>query len=85
MKKLAPVNQKSLYQTAGDLYSMIVNDEIAVDRAEQANSALATMNRAYALEVKRAEIERELKGITERVEVRVIEVKNFDQIPIENT
>ena len=62
---------------------MIVNDEIAVDRAEQANAALATMNRAYALEVKRAEVEREIKGVNERVEVRIIEVKNFDQIPLD--
>jgi hypothetical protein len=83
MKKLAPVNQKSLYQSAGDLYAMIINEEVAVDRAEQANAALCTMNRAYALEVKRAEIERELKGMAERVEVRIIETKNFDQIPIE--
>ena len=83
MKKLAPVNQKSVYHSAGDLYAMLMNDEITVDKAEQANAALSNMNRTYALEIKRTELERQLKGASERVEIRIVETKNFDQIPIE--
>jgi hypothetical protein len=75
MKKLAPVNQKSVYHSAGDLYAKIMNEEIAVDRAEQANAALCTMNRTQALEIKRAEVTKET--------LRIIESKNFDQIPLE--
>ena len=41
------------------------------------------MNRTYALEIKRAEVEKLLKNTSERVELRIIEIKNFNQIPIE--
>jgi len=80
MKKLAPVNQKSVYHSAGDLYAMIMNDEVSIEKAEQANAALSNMNRTYALEIKRAELERQLKGQSDKVEIRIIETKNFDQI-----
>jgi hypothetical protein len=83
MKTLVPVNQKSVYHSAGDLYAKIVNDEISIEKAEQANAALSNMNRTYALEIKRTELERQLKGASERVEIRVVETKNFDQIPLE--
>lgn len=80
---LKPVNQKSIYHSFGDLYEKIMNDEITDAKAEIAVSALAGMNRTYALEIKRAEVENLLKGNSEKTEIRIIEVKNFDQIPIE--
>lgn len=83
MRVLKPVNQKSIYHSFGDLYEKIMNDEIADAKAEIAVQALAGMNRTYALEIKRAEVESLLKGNSEKTEIRTIEVKNFDQIPIE--
>jgi len=83
MKTQRPVNQKSIYHSFGDLYEKLMNDEIKLDKAEIAVQALAGMNRTYALELKRAEIEHELQGNSQRTEIRVIEVKNFDQIPLE--
>jgi hypothetical protein len=75
MKTQKPVNQKSLYHSYADLYEKIMNNEIEVDRAEVAGKALDGMNRSFALEIKRAEVSRE--------DIRIIEVKNFNQIPIE--
>lgn len=83
MRVLKPVNQKSIYHSFGDLYEKIMNDEITDAKAEVAVQALAGMNRTYALEIKRAEVENMLKGNSEKTEIRVVEVKNFDQIPIE--
>ena len=84
MKTLRPVNQKSIYHSFGDLYAKIMNDEIADAKAEVAVQALAGMNRTYALEIKRAEVEHELRGRSEsNVELRIVETKNFDNIPIE--
>lgn len=83
MKTQKPVNQKSIYHSFGDLYEKLMNDEIKIDKAEIAVQALAGMNRTYALELKRAEIEHELQGNATKTEIRVIEVKNFDNIPIE--
>jgi len=83
MKVQRPVNQKSIYHSFGDLYEKLMNDEIKLDKAEIAVQALAGMNRTYALEIKRAEIEHELQGGSIKTEIRVIETKNFDQIPIE--
>jgi YesN/AraC family two-component response regulator len=83
MRVLKPVNQKSIYHSFSDLYEKIMNDEITDAKAEIAVSALAGMNRTYALEIKRAEVENLLKGNSEKTEIRTIEVKNFDQIPIE--
>lgn len=80
---LKPVNQKSIYHSFGDLYEKIMNDEITDAKAEIAVQALAGMNRTYALEIKRAEVENLLKGNSEKTEIRTIEVKNFDNIPIE--
>ena len=37
------------------------------------------------LVIKRTELERQLKGASERVEIRVVETKNFENIPIEET
>jgi len=83
MKTQRPVNQKSIYHSFGDLYEKLMNDEIKLDKAEIAVQALAGMNRTYALEIKRAEVENMLKGHSSSpVEMRIIETKNFDQIPI---
>ena len=83
MKTQRPVNQKSIYHSFGDLYEKLMNDEIKLDKAEIAVQALAGMNRTYALELKRAEIEHEIQGNSQRTEIRVIEIKNFDQVPLE--
>jgi hypothetical protein len=84
MKTLRPVNQKSIYHSYGDLYEKIMNDECDIAKAEQAAHALDGMNRTYALEIKRAEVENMLKGNSEKTEIRVVETKNFDQIQIED-
>jgi hypothetical protein len=83
MKTMKPVNQKSVYHSFADLYEKVMNDEIKIDKAEIAVSALAGMNRTYALEIKRAEIEHMLKGNAQKTELRIIEIKNFDNIPVE--
>jgi hypothetical protein len=74
MKTLKPVNQKSVYHSFADLYEKIMNDEIKTEKAEVAVTALAGMNRTFALEVKRSEVTGEA--------LRIIETKNFDQISI---
>lgn len=76
MKTLKPVNQKSLYHSYSELYEKIRNNEIDVDRAEVAGKALDGMNRCQALELKRMELTKE--------PLRILEIKNFDNIPIEN-
>ncbi len=75
MRTLKPVNQKSLYHSYADLYEKVMNGEIEVDKAEVAGKALDGMNRAFALEIKRSEVSRE--------SIRVLEIKNFDQIQVE--
>ena len=83
MKTQRPVNQKSIYHSFGDLYEKLMNDEVTLEKAEIAVQALAGMNRTYALEIKRAEVENLLKGHSVPIEIRIVETKNFDQIPIE--
>jgi hypothetical protein len=83
MKTLQPVNQKSIYHSFGSLYEKIMNDEIEFEKAEVAVQALAGMNRTFALELKRAELEQILKGNMVKTEIRVVETKGFDNIPIE--
>jgi len=79
MKKvLMPVNQKSIYHSFGDLYEKMMNDEITLEKAEIGGFLLAGMNRTYALELKRAEVEHALKGNTVTTEVRSLESKGFD-------
>lgn len=65
-----PVNQKSVYNSFALVYEKLMNDEISVDKAEQAISALSGMNRTFALELKRSE--------TLNQPVRIIEPKNFE-------
>lgn len=71
-KVLRPVNQKSVYAYFADVAEKLINEEISVDRAEGIIQSLAGMNRAFALEIKFAE----LKGITE---IRNIELKAFGE------
>lgn len=68
-----PSNQKSVYSSFANLYEMIMNDDITVEKAEQANNALSGMNRTVALEIKMAELKKEVK-------IRQIEPKSFEQI-----
>jgi len=83
MKTLKPANQKSIYHSYAELYEKIMNGECDIAKAEQASHCLDGMNRTYALEIKRAEVENMLKGNSEKTEIRIIEIKNFDQIPME--
>jgi len=82
MKTMKPVNQKSIYHSYAELYEKLMNDECDIAKAEQASHCLDGMNRTYALEIKRAEVANMLKGNSERTEIRIVETKNFDQIPI---
>lgn len=54
----APSNQKAVYQEFSNLYSMIMNDDIEVEKASQACKALSGMNKTFALELKMAEIKK---------------------------
>ena len=83
MKTQKPVNQKTIYHSYADLFEKVMNDEIPLDKAEIAEKALSGMNRTYALELKRAEIENELKVSTERTKIRTLELKEFAEIPVE--
>lgn len=65
-----PVNQKSVYNSFAMMYEKIMNDEITVDKAEQAINALNGMNRTFALELKRADVSGEV--------ARNIEPVNFE-------
>jgi hypothetical protein len=78
MKTLRPVNQKSIYHSFAEVYERLMNDDITIDKAEQASHALDGMNRTYALELKRAEVEKELSRKEEPINVRVLESKNFE-------
>ena len=60
-KVLKPSNQKSIYHSFADVYEKLMNGEIQTDKAEQAVNALGGMNRTFALEIKRAELERSPK------------------------
>lgn len=80
-----PVNQKSVYHSFADLYVKSMDDlDIPIERIEVGVKALSGMNTAYALELKRAEIEHMLEQAALKTQIRTIEVKAFDNIPIEN-
>ena len=72
MATLKPTNQKSLYASYAHVYESLMNDAISVEKAEQACNSLNGMNRAYALEIKRAEVEKNAK-------VRIVESTNFEE------
>jgi len=78
MNTLKPVNQKSIYHSYADLYEKIMNDEVDLDKAIVAEKMLSGMNKTYANELKRAEIEHALKMSSEHIKVRTIELKEFD-------
>lgn len=83
MKTLRPVNQKSVYQSAGELYQKILDGEIHEQTAVLALKALSIMNKTYGFECKRYELEQvtELNHLSAKM--RIVEIKNFDQLPIE--
>ena len=85
MKTMQPVNQKSVYHSFADLYGKLMNNEITETKAIAGGKLLAGMNHSYALEIKRAEVEHMLKGNSAKIEIRIIEIKNFDNIPIEES
>jgi hypothetical protein len=64
-----------------------MNGEISIEQAEIAGGILSGMNRTFALEIKRAQVDFVLKGgattVESKAEMRVIEAKGFDNIPIE--
>ncbi len=55
MSNPKPANQKSVYASFANVYEKLMNDEITIEKAEQASNALNGMNRAFALEIKRSE------------------------------
>jgi len=71
MSTLKPVNQKSLYHSAAALFEKIMNGEIKTAEAEVAIASLQVMNRTFALEIKKAEVE--------QVKMRCVELKNFEE------
>lgn len=77
-RTLKPVNQKSIYHSYADIYERLMNDEIPVEKGESAMKALDGMNRTYALEIKRAEVENALKGNMVQTNIRSIELKDFE-------
>jgi len=51
-----PGSQKKVYREFSDVYTKLRNQELSIDIAEACISALSGMNRTYALECKRAEL-----------------------------
>jgi len=82
MKTPRPVNQKSIYHSYGDLYEKLMNDEIPIEKAALASGVLAGMNKTYALEIKRAQVEFALRDSNSQpTEIRILEVeKAFDNL-----
>jgi hypothetical protein len=66
-KTTSPINQKSLYFSFAELYAKIMNDEIELEKAEQAVKALSGMNSVYGNEIKRAKVE--------NTTIRIVELK----------
>ena len=86
-KVLRPVNQKTVYHSAGDAYAKIMNDEEITDpiaRYSLALKALDTMNKAYIGELKRWEIDQSVQTSNVKAQLRIIETKNFDNISIDD-
>lgn len=69
-KFIRPTNQKAVFHSYSLVFEKLGNNELDVDRAEAMNNALNGMNRVVALEIKRAEVTKEL--------LRIVESKNFD-------
>jgi hypothetical protein len=68
-KFIKPNNQKAVYHTTLMILTDLLNKEIDVARAEVANNLIGNANRAFALEIKYAELTKQ--------PIRVIESKNF--------
>ena len=82
MKTQKPVNQKSIYHSYADLYDKLMNEELPVEKAQVAGKLLDGMNKTYALELKRTELENQFKISSLPVSVRTLELKEFDEIPV---
>lgn len=86
-KVLKPVNQKSVYHSAGDVYAKIMNDEEITDpiaRYSLGLKALDVMNKTYIGELKRWEIDQSVQTSNVKAQMRIIETKNFDNISIDD-
>ncbi len=68
-KYLRPNNQKALYNTAMIILTDLLNGDLDVSKGEVANNLISNANRAFALEIKLAELTKQ--------PVRIIESKNF--------
>jgi hypothetical protein len=78
VKALTPVNQKSVYASFGLIYQQVMNDAIPIEKAEIAVQVLSGMNKTYALEIKRAEVEGVFASAGDKIEIRTIESKPFN-------
>ena len=78
VKALTPVNQKSVYASFGLIYEQIMNDTIPLEKAEIAVQALSEMNKTYAREIKRAEVEGVFASAGDKIGIRTIESKPFN-------
>lgn len=54
-----PSDQKSLYDAFGTIYERLMNGNIEVQVADKASKALSGMNRTYALELNKSEINKD--------------------------
>ena len=87
MKTQRPVNQKSVYHSAGEVYEKVMNDEEITDpiaRYTLGLKALHEMNTTYIGELKRWEIDQSVQSSNAKAQMRIIETKNFDNIVIDD-
>jgi cytoplasmic iron level regulating protein YaaA (DUF328/UPF0246 family) len=86
MKALPTVNQKSVYAAAGLIYADITNNTEITDPILKATlrlKALQTQNAAFIAELKNRQLEQIDKLNNIKTEMRIVEVKNFNSIPLE--
>ena len=85
MKAMTPANQKALYQTAANLVAKLENWEEEVDlaRIDRIFKGLDIMNNTYSLEIQRTKMEYMIKEGLHPVQMRTVEKKAFDNIPLE--
>jgi Ser-tRNA(Ala) deacylase AlaX len=86
MKTLPTVNQKSVYAAAGLTYAEIENSEEITNPVIKATlklKALQIQTSIYVAELKRRQMDQIDLLNDIKTDQRIIEIKNFDQIPIE--
>lgn len=81
----APVNQKALYQSCAMLFERFSNGEISIEEASMYVKFMTTQNKIYSNELKRAEIEHQISEKLTPSKIRIVEMKNFEDIQIENS